>query len=641
MVSKYFLLLFFLLTVSNAISQKNIEPTEENILLATNLSDLYPDEDIALLNHSETIDFKYDTKTDKVIVLHKFKQEFMNLKSRTKIPLIIGYNDQSKIKDTYVKYRNGKSAGIRFKDEYYNEEGLFHSDARIKWAGLNFPLFGYTYTFGYQKKYRDVKYFINTYLDGYFPIVKKNITINIPHWLDIEVKEINMEGISVKKEENQIKGKGITQYTYTIKDTKAASKEENSLGPTHYRPHLLFLAKSHTKNKTKEVLLNDTKDLYNWYHSLVLQLKNENDLLQEKTLSIIKEYTTDEEKIKAIYYWVQDNIRYIAFEDGIAGFKPEEAINVYRKRYGDCKGMANLTKQMMKIAGFDARLSWIGTKRIAYDYSLPTIAVDNHMICTVILNDKKYFLDPTEKYNPLGAYAERIQQKQVLIENEENYILDTIPSSNSKKNNETLVATLRIENEKLVGTTKRNYTGESKTDLLYKLNNIKKDRKNEILEYYIGRGNKNLILRDISITDINNREENLELSYNLIQNNAISSFENELYIDIDYYKDYASLDFGKRETAFVFPHKIMETYLITLEIPEKYTIKELPKELSVKNSDFDFSINYKSEGNKIIYTKNINFKNALIGITELENWNLFHKKLKEQYQQQIVLTRKN
>lgn len=639
MISKYYFLLLLLSTSFIVTSQKKFEPTEEDISLAKELSNSYPDEDIALLEHSEVINFDFDKKTDKVIVKNKFKQEFINLKSRTEIPLFIGYDDQSKIQDVYVNHKNGQSAGIRFRDEYYNQEELFHSDARIKWSGLNFPLLGYKYTFGYKKKYKDVKYFINTFLDSYFPIVQKTITVNIPNWLDVEIREINMDSISVKREKKQIENKGITQYTYTIENVEAVVKEENSIGPTHYRPHLLFLAKSHTKNDTKQVLLNNTKDLYKWYHSLVLQLNNDTEFLKEKTLSVIENQNTDEEKIKAIYYWVQDNIRYIAFEDGIAGFKPEEAANVYQKKYGDCKGMANLTKQMMKIAGFDARLSWIGTRRIAYDYSLPTIAVDNHMICTVIVDDKKYFLDATEKYNPLGTYAERIQKKQVLIENEEDYILDTIPSNISKNNIETVVSSLKIEEEKLTGTIKRKYEGESKTDFLYNINNLKKDRKTEVLEYYIGRGDKNLVLDDITITDISNRDQDLHLSYHITQNNAISSFENELYIDIDYYKSYQQLDFDKRKTAFVLPYKTLENTATTIEIPEGYIVKELPKNLSINNKDFEISFNYTSDNDKIIYEKNINFKNAIISKTELSAWKEFHKKLKKQYQQQIILTK--
>ena len=102
-------------------------------------------------------------------------------------------------------------------------------------------------------------------------------------------------------------------------------------------------------------------------------MKDDTAVIKEKTLELTANAKSDEEKIRNIYYWVQDNIRYIAFEDGIAGFKPDEANNVLTKRYGDCKGMANLTRQMLKAAGFDARLTWIGTNHISYDYSTPSL----------------------------------------------------------------------------------------------------------------------------------------------------------------------------------------------------------------------------------------------------------------------------
>ncbi|MEI9945444.1 MAG: transglutaminase-like domain-containing protein [Chitinophagaceae bacterium] len=94
---------------------------------------------------------------------------------------------------------------------------------------------------------------------------------------------------------------------------------------------------------------------------------------------------------KRFFNWVQHNIRYIAFEDGIAGFKPAKANDVLNKKYGDCKGMANLTRGLLQALGFDARLCWIGTNYIAYDYSTPSMAVDNHMICALIYNGKKIF----------------------------------------------------------------------------------------------------------------------------------------------------------------------------------------------------------------------------------------------------------
>ena len=97
--------------------------------------------------------------------------------------------------------------------------------------------------------------------------------------------------------------------------------------------------------------------MYGWYRSLVNSMDNQTADIESTVAELLNNIDDDEEKIKALYYWVQDNIRYIAFEDGIAGFKPDECQNVFNKKFGDCKGMANLLKEMLIVAGFDARLT--------------------------------------------------------------------------------------------------------------------------------------------------------------------------------------------------------------------------------------------------------------------------------------------
>src|SRR4029077_16419837 len=139
------------------------------------------------------------------------------------------------------------------------------------------------------------------------------------------------------------------------------------------------------------------------------------------------------------------------FEDGIMGFKPDAAQNVLKNKYGDCKGKANLLKEMLKLAGFDARLTWIGTSDLPYDYSLPSLAVDNHMICTVILNGKKYLLDGTENFIAINDYAQRIQGKQVLIEDGKNFIIDRVPDFSAERNKVKKVTTITYDNDALKG----------------------------------------------------------------------------------------------------------------------------------------------------------------------------------------------
>ena len=52
----------------------------------------------------------------------------------------------------------------------------------------------------------------------------------------------------------------------------------------------------------------------------------------------------------------------------------------------------------------------------------------------MIAGGKRYFLDGTENFIALNDYAQRIQGKQVLIEDGKNYIIDKIPDFSAERN---------------------------------------------------------------------------------------------------------------------------------------------------------------------------------------------------------------
>jgi hypothetical protein len=79
-------------------------------------------------------------------------------------------------------------------------------------------------------------------------------------------------------------------------------------------------------------------DLYVWYSYLISKTKNDKTYLKVQVDKLIAGKTTDEEKIKAIYYWVQDNVRYIAFESGFAALCPRVQIKFIKPSTVIAKG---------------------------------------------------------------------------------------------------------------------------------------------------------------------------------------------------------------------------------------------------------------------------------------------------------------
>ncbi|MDQ3392924.1 MAG: transglutaminase domain-containing protein [Bacteroidota bacterium] len=388
-------------------------------------------------------------------------------------------------------------------------------------------------------------------------------------------------------------------------------------------------------------MLSSVSDLYSWYASLVKEVNNSNDVLVAKVKGLVQGKNSDEEKIKSVYYWVQDNIRYIAFENGIAGFKPEAAHNVYNNKYGDCKGMANLTKEMLKLAGYDARLTWIGTNKIAYNYAIPTLAADNHMICTVFLNGKKIYLDGTEKFISLDENAERIQGRQVLIENGTNYILDSIPVADKFRNKVSTEILLKMmEGNKLAGNFTTTLNGEAKTGLLYSINHTPTDKRRILLEKVITNGNKSLFIDNIQNSSLVVREMPFVISCDYTALNKVSVFESDVYVELEheyYFKDFTIKP--ERVSDIVFDEKILRTSKVSLSVPTGYKISHLPANYEVLHEAFSFKVSFAQKNGMVHYNNEISVTKGIIGKEDFKAWNDAIQGLKKAYNDKLVLTK--
>jgi transglutaminase-like putative cysteine protease len=635
-------LIFFLVVLissSKTSAQLKWDPTAKEISFAKELKEKYSDEDVKIVVTSalEQISFSVNKKTKKLNVKQHLQEHLMSISEHPNIVKYVFYDNNTKITKFRITNKLNKKKHIKPTDEYMKINGIFYHDQRVTYAPLTFPTIGYRLNFEYKKKYSDPKYFTSIFFMQDEPVLKKKIIFTIPKYAKIELFEKNFDGFDITKTSKFDSKKNATVITYVLKNLPAIYKEEDKQGPTYLLPHILVQIKEYTHRGQKHTVFNTLKDQYNWYYSLLKQLK-ENPLKLSKTVSkLTKNAKNDEEKIKNIFYWVQDNIRYIAFEDGIAGFKPDESQNVYAKRYGDCKGMANLTTAMLKKAGFDARRTWIGTRRIAYDYTIPSLAVDNHMICTLFLNGKTYYLDATESYIPLGEYAERIQGRQVLIENKKNYILKKIPVSKAIENINIYKSTIKIEGENMIGSISKISKGNSRTDFLQAYNTLKNDIKDDVLKNYLKRNDDNLVLSNLKTSDLKNREKNINISYDFILSNNVSSFDNEMYVDIDLEKKFKNLDLEKRQTPYQFSHKIYNKSEIVFEIPNGYRIEELPKNIHAENEDFTVDIQFKIIENKLYYNKTFIFPKALIQKKNFDQWQKVYKQINNLYQSQLTL----
>lgn len=631
-----FLLLLFFINNSNA--QSNLNPKSEDIALAKSLYERYEKEKVVVLNKVVDITFNLARRTNLVEVTQVENLTLMSIVPSTRLQYPLFYDSESEVKKFQGKSQTGRSLGnsnFNIRDEHLKSQELFHTDYRVKFANINFPLKGTTYTIETEKHYKDIKYFTSEYFSMPYRIQQGKLRIEIPNWLDLEILEFNFEGHTISKSVNSLDANKV--YEYVFKDINPQVNETNKPGPSHLYPHLLFIAKSFKDGDREHILFSSVDNLYEWYSSLVDMVEVDTTVFEDRVKELTANASSDQEKISAIFYWVQDNIRYIAFEDGIAGFKPDSPQNVYNKRYGDCKGMAILTKSMLEVAGFDSRLVWIGTDRLNYDYSIPSLSVDNHMICAVLLNEELIFLDGTEKYNKFGEYASRIQNKQALVEDKDGFKIVKVPKTSETKNTNKTIYTLKIENESLIGKAKRKYSSESRVAFQNGYTSIGRGSQADILPKYLASGNSNFNVKNIIPFDENHRDSDLVIDFDVSIEKAFYEFGGTYYIDIDPNKIASNYIFEDRKADFFASMKEQLITEILLEIPEGLKVGSLPEGMNVSNDLVDIEVKYLVKGNTILFTKNIHLKERRIPHNRFDIWNQSFQELRNNLTQQITL----
>lgn len=591
--------------------------------------------EVVALHSYSTYNFFIDRKSERLYASHEEDLQYLALRSNRTFIKRNFYNDKSYIDDYSLESDRGRKYDHDKLCGHYQSGDIFYSDAQLCAYKFYMGMQGQGVNFQSKTIFTDPRYLTKIFFQDDIPVKERKVVINVPNWAEVELREMNFEGYAIDKVVSR--GENTT-YTYTIKDLEAMPDDNNAPGFLHFLPHILVLTKSYQHNAAKIPVLGSTDDLYSWYHTLTSSLGHKTEQIEAKVTELIAELNSDVEKIEAIYYWVQDNIKYIAFEDGLAGFKPEEADKVFYNRYGDCKGMANLTKTMLKLAGFDARLTWIGTNAIPYTYDIPSLAVDNHMICTVYAQGKQFILDATEKYNPLGHHAERIQGKQILIEDGSGYTIDTVGAVAIEKYVRESRWNFKMDDGYLAGKGQLKFNGEQKKNVLNYLHNLTGEDVDKFLQAVVS-GSSNPDNFSILNYSKLSRKEPLSIAYNMRLDNQINSFGNEIYLDMDFAKEFRNLKLeDERKIPYSFGKRSFRHTVAEMVVPKGYKVNYLPQPYHFENEYFKFDLKYELDEGKIIYTKEIKILAHTLPVSLFEAWNTSVTDLTKFYNDQIILT---
>lgn len=608
----------------------------------------YPDFNELVLNDSQTYNFSIENNKLKVIQDNHYESVILNENGIQSNKESFSYSELVKLQsyDAYsVIYDNAKERKIKVTQTNEIQSGqssVFYDD--VKERQLIFPNLeaGAKKVYNYQTEFVD-PFLLHKFLFGsHLPVKNSSLEIGTEKNINIGYKIFNDPSNSIQFSRTEKKGKWI--YKWTLKDVKPIKFEGNTPGFLYMVPHINVYIKDYKVNNNKVEVLDDVKKLYAYYKGFTKNLnQTEDPALKAISLQITENLTLDDDKVKAIFYWVKDNIKYIAFENGYEGFIPREASLIHERKFGDCKDMASIITAMAKYANVkNVFISWIGTREIPYSYDeLPTPAVDNHMIALYKKGEEYIFLDATDKETLYGIPTAFIQGKEALYGEGDSYKIIPVPIVPAERNEILEQVKLKIEKDKLVGFGKIEFNGYNRSRILLRIGDATNKTRFEMIKSLVLKGNNKFNLKDYTEENIKNRDKPYQINYNFDLGNYIVKVDKEIYVNLFLDKPLEKVIIEKdRSAKFEFEHLNYINAQYELDIPLNYMVKYLPKNFSLDNDYIKADIVYEVKNNTIFLNLRLKQKKLLLDKPDFEIWNKMIKDLKNNYADTLILLEK-
>ncbi|MFI5196841.1 MAG: transglutaminase domain-containing protein [Chitinophagales bacterium] len=475
------------------------------------------------------------------------------------------------------------------------------------------------------------------------PIVKARFEVVVPKYVDIDfvLKGEHTSWIKQTKEE----GSATITYIFTAEDVPAFKTFSGVPSTAYYIPHVIPYIKSYKRyaeDKPREMLANPDQ-LYKYLYKFISHINMVADTLIDSTVAkITKNDHTQREKAAHIYKWVQKNMHYIAFENGLEGFIPREAKLVCKRKYGDCKDMASILVAMCRKAGIDAHYTWIGTRHLPYtNEETPIPSVNNHMICTIKLDGEWVFMDGTHPLIPFGVNPAGIQGKEAMIAiDTTHYKIVTVPEVAADKNTTVDSTFISIGDNQIKGTVKQEYKGYEAWQIGVTMMYVKNDDREKYVKRLTERGsNKYQQTRyDISASNTGNKDVAVTADFTI--DDYPQKEGKQYYINMNLNREFENkhIDTKDRTVPYFYNYKEKTQEVVVLDIPKGYKVTYLPKNAQGSvDGMWGYKISYKADKKQVTLVKEYELNTMAIGQKQFADNNKMVDDLKKIYKESVVL----
>ena len=464
-------------------------------------------------------------------------------------------------------------------------EGLV-DDGKIYYFRVTAPSYPFTVQFDSETKYKGTLDYPDYYIQEPDQSVEHStFTASVPQNIDLRFKNKHTE---ISAATNTIGNNKF--YNWEVKNLSAISYEKGTSRRLANYPHILISPTKFSMDG-KEGDLTSWKNFGLWVSSLYKDVVNLSDETKNSLKQMVAGATSEKEKAKIIYNYLQRNFRYVSIQLGIGGYKPFPASFVNDKKYGDCKALSNYTQACLTAVGVTSYPALINAyyNSEPVDPSFPNNGF-NHVILCIPGKPDTCWLECTSNSNDFGILGSFTENRYALLLTPDGGVLVPTPKSFPLEN--CFHASTKVmlsEDASGESTSCIKTSGEYKQDIIHYVNEKKDDQK-EYLVSTLG-----FIQPDVYELTSDKKKDSSEIDFNLVLD-KVPDFTagSKMFLHPRIYKmwDYKMPDDDERTMPYYFEYPFVKTDTTVYQLPENYTIENLPKARDNKFEYGSFKSNY-------------------------------------------------
>ncbi|AHM61449.1 hypothetical protein D770_15975 [Flammeovirgaceae bacterium 311] len=450
-------------------------------------------------------------------------------------------------------------------------------------------------------------------------------------------------------------GFALRHRTHGLQDPQISSEADGSkrylwkvekLAPGEPEPHAPFWqSEAYVLTAPAEFEVDGYKgNMESWQQLGVFmnQLLKGRDVLTPEAESKVKQLTsglaTPEEKVKAVYEYMQQNTRYVSIQLGIGGWQPFEASFVAQKGYGDCKALSNYTKALLKSVGIPSYYTIIhagadGTNSVVADFPKRYF---NHVILCVPLEKDTIWLECTSQTNPFNHMGSFTGNRKALLVTEEGGKLVNTRTYNAADNYRYTKTTVDLEQEQPQYELSRSFGG-IQFDLPYEV--MRADPQNQ----------KKWLYEHADLPEVTIKQHNLQKAAGaapvmllkaegVLQEKQIRSGTRMfLPLSINKFPLKAPRPMANRKTDFEQEWGYTYSDTLIYKVPASYTLEHLPEPQLTKTDFGEYSLKAEYRKGELISIATLQLKDGLYPAARYAEWVAFIQQVRSAHATKAVL----